>query len=119
MPRMTSSHGAITGLCTLALLLGGCAAAKPAQRVDAPPNAVGAVEPAAPVTQVLPNVLRLIMQDHRAGNIVAIYLWIGVGARYDGPGELGYAHFMEHMLFKGTDRWGPGHVDRAVEGIGG
>jgi zinc protease len=39
--------------------------------------------------------------------------------RYEAPDQLGYAHFQEHMLFKGTDRFGPGYVDRTVEGVGG
>jgi zinc protease len=72
-----------------------------------------------PSREVLPNGLRLIIQDHRAADIVAVYLWVGVGVRYERPDELGYSHFQEHMLFKGTDKWGPGYIDRAVEGVGG
>ena len=59
------------------------------------------------------------MQDHRAADIVAVYLYVGVGVRYERPDQLGYSHFQEHMLFKGTDKWGPGYIDRAVEGVGG
>jgi zinc protease len=118
----------------LVVLLGGCAAAPSApspappvavapsparaEPAPAPPRASGG-ELSPPVREVLPNGLRLIVQDHRAADIVAIYLWIGVGVRYDKPDELGYSHFMEHMLFKGTDKWGPGYLDRAVEGVGG
>jgi len=81
----------------------------PAPAADLPP----------PVRQVLPNGLRLIVQDHRAADIVAVYLYVGVGVRYERPDQLGYSHFQEHMLFKGTDKWGPGYIDRAVEGVGG
>jgi zinc protease len=119
MPRMFRLRRALLGAVVLACLLHGCAAA-PRTPPDTPTaKAAPAGELAAPVTQVLPNGLRLIVQDHRAGSIIAIYLWIGVGVRYDKPDELGYSHFMEHMLFKGTDRWGPGYIDRAVEGVGG
>ena len=59
------------------------------------------------------------MQDHRAADIVAVYLCVGVGVRYEKPDQLGYAHFQEHMLFKGTDTFGPGYIDRTVEGVGG
>ena len=69
--------------------------------------------------QVLPNGLRLIVQDHRAADVVAVYMYVGVGVRYERPDQLGYSHFQEHMLFKGTDKWGPGYIDRAVEGVGG
>jgi zinc protease len=68
---------------------------------------------------VLPNGLILIVQDHRAADITAVHLWVGVGVRDEAPQALGASHFQEHMLFKGTDRWGPGYIDRAVEGIGG
>ncbi len=101
--------GAIAGL---ALLASGCAAA--AARTAAPSG-----EPPAPVVQVLPNGLTLIVQDHRAADIVAVYLWVATGVRYERPDGLGYAHFQEHMLFKGTERFGPGYIDRTVEGIGG
>src|SRR4029453_2140958 len=72
-----------------------------------------------PGRQVLPNGLRLIVQDHRPADVVAVYLYVGVGVRYERPDQLGYSHFQEHMLFKGTDKWGPGYIDRAVEGVGG
>src|SRR5262249_54771320 len=106
---------------------GGCATSASTSSSTAPaaqrstPAAVSAStgELAPPVRQVLPNGLRLIAQDHRASNIVAIYMWVGVGVRYEKPDQLGYSHFMEHMLFKGTDKWGPGYLDRTVEGAGG
>jgi zinc protease len=83
------------------------------------PAAAGGGELPPPVRQVLPNGLRLIVQDHRAADIVAVYLYVGVGVRYERPDQLGYSHFQEHMLFKGTDKWGPGYIDRTVEGVGG
>ena len=46
-------------------------------------------------------------------------MWVASGVRDEAADQLGYAHFQEHMLFKGTDEWGPGHIDRAVEGVGG
>jgi zinc protease len=73
----------------------------------------------APIVQVLPNGLTLILQDHRAADIVAVYLWVATGVRYETPEGLGYAHFQEHMLFKGTDKFGPGYIDRTVEGQAG
>jgi zinc protease len=84
-----------------------------------PARAAASSMSTAPIRQVLPNGLRLIMQDHRAADIVAVYLYVGVGVRYERPDQLGYSHFQEHMLFKGTDKWGPGYIDRAVEGVGG
>jgi zinc protease len=109
-----------------ALLLGvvlalgaGCATAPPSTPVIVAAPAAPSGDLAPPTRTVLPNGMRLIYQDHRASDIVAVYLWVGVGVRYEKPDELGYAHFQEHMLFKGTDKWGPGYIDRAVEGVGG
>ena len=96
------------------LLLAGCAGSRPGSG----PGPVDADLP-APVRQTLRNGMRLIVQEHRAADIVALYLFVGTGSRYETPDQLGYAHFQEHMLFKGTDRFGPGHVDRVVEGLGG
>jgi zinc protease len=110
---------AVLGLCAL---LAGCASQPTGTPVlpTADPTATAARGELPPPTRtVLPNGLRLIYQDHRASDIVAVYLWVGVGVRYEKPDELGYAHFQEHMLFKGTDKWGPGYIDRAVEGVGG
>ena len=72
-----------------------------------------------PTRQVLGNRMRLIIQDHRAADVVALYLFVGVGGRDEAPTQLGFSHFQEHMLFKGTDTQPPGWVDRAVEGVGG
>jgi zinc protease len=100
-----------------ALLLTACAGS--GARSTPPAAGPADAELPPPVRQVLRNGMRLIVQDHRAADIVAIYLFIGVGVRHEAPDQLGYAHFQEHMLFKGTDRFGPGYVDRTVEGVGG
>ncbi len=94
----------------------GCAGSS-ARSGRLPPAADAELPP--PVRSVLRNGMRLIVQDHRASDIVAIYLFVGVGTRHETADQLGYAHFQEHMLFKGTDKFGPGHVDRVVEGVGG
>jgi len=50
---------------------------------------------------------------------VAVGLWVGVGGRYE-PAEIsGVAHFIEHMLFKGTVRRTAREISEAVEGVGG
>jgi zinc protease len=107
-------------LAGLTLLAAGVVATAGCARPPAPAAGGGAAAALpAPIREVLPNGLRLIVQEHRAAEIVAVHLWVGVGVRHETPDGLGYSHFMEHMLFKGTDRWGPGHVDRTVEGLGG
>jgi zinc protease len=69
--------------------------------------------------EVLPNGMRLIVQEHRAASTVAVHLWAGVGGRDEAIGERGFSHFAEHMLFKGTTTRPRGFVDREVEAVGG
>ncbi len=72
-----------------------------------------------PSREVLPNGTRLIIQEHHAADVVALHLWVGVGSRDEAPGEHGFSHFAEHMLFKGTETRGRGFVEQEVESIGG
>jgi zinc protease len=100
-----------------AALVAGCAGS--GSRSSQPAGRAAEADLSPPARSVLRNGMRLIVQEHRAADIVAVYLFVGVGVRYEAPDQLGYAHFQEHMLFKGTDRFGPGYVDRTVEGVGG
>jgi zinc protease len=100
------------GVCAMALLfytLSGCATATPGSRHGLP----------APIREVLPNGMRLIIQEHRAARTVAIHLWTGVGGRDEAVGERGFSHFAEHMVFKGTETRPRGFVESDVEAVGG
>jgi zinc protease len=105
--------------CATATSGGTPAASTPTARASAASGTAAKSGQTGPIREVLPNGLRLIIQDHRAADVVAVYMYVGVGVRYERPDQLGYSHFQEHMLFKGTDKWGPGYIDRAVEGVGG
>ena len=109
---MTSACRSVALAMALIVLAAGCAA-------TTKPAASAGSEPPPPVVAVLPNGLTLVVQEHRAADIVAVHLWVATGVRYEEPKGLGYAHFQEHMLFKGTDTFGPGYIDRAIEGTGG
>jgi predicted Zn-dependent peptidase len=50
---------------------------------------------------------------------VSVGIWIGVGSRYEPPGLNGVCHFIEHLLFKGTQRRTAQQISQAVEGVGG
>jgi zinc protease len=75
--------------------------------------------PREPVREVLPNGVVLIAQEHRASDVVALQLWMRMGGRDEAAGELGLAHYIEHMLFKGTPTRPPGSIDTVIEGFGG
>jgi zinc protease len=109
---MSSVRRSVVLAIALAVLLAACATRSGS-------SATAGSEPPAPVVETLPNGLTLVVQDHRAADIVAVHLWVATGVRFEDPKGLGYAHFQEHMLFKGTDTFGPGYIDRTVEGTGG
>ena len=73
----------------------------------------------APVRHVLPNGVRIIIQEFRSSEVVAVQLWVRAGGRDEAALELGLAHYLEHMLFKGTTTRPRGFVDRDVEAVGG
>lgn len=50
---------------------------------------------------------------------VTVDVWIKTGGRHEAPDVNGISHFLEHMVFKGTESIGPGDLDRAIEGRGG
>jgi zinc protease len=89
---------------------GGCSLARPAPRAAAAPH---------PARYVLPNGVPVIVEEHRASDVVALQLWVQAGARDERADELGLAHYLEHMLFKGTPSRPAGFVEREVEGVGG
>jgi len=74
---------------------------------------------AKPTREVLTNGVVLIVQEHRASDVVALQLWMRMGGRDEAPNELGLAHYIEHMLFKGTPTRPPGSIDTMIEGFGG
>jgi predicted Zn-dependent peptidase len=50
---------------------------------------------------------------------VSLGIWVGVGGRYEPEPVSGVSHFIEHLLFKGTQRRSAREISQAVEGIGG
>ena len=83
------------------------------------PSSSSSAAAPAPVRALLPNGMPVIVQEHRGSDVVALQLWVRAGARDETASELGLAHYLEHMLFKGTATRPPGFVDRDIEGVGG
>jgi len=50
---------------------------------------------------------------------VAAGVWIRAGSAHERPDEFGAAHLLEHLLFRGTTKRGPGEMDREIETYGG
>ncbi|MEL7510187.1 MAG: pitrilysin family protein [Cyanobacteria bacterium J06554_1] len=67
----------------------------------------------------LDNGLTVIHQEITTTPVVVVDVWIKAGARYEPDGWTGMAHFLEHMVFKGTEQILPGMFDAAIESRGG
>ncbi len=60
----------------------------------------------------------VVIQDNRAP-VVTHMVWYRTGAADEAPGHSGIAHFLEHLMFKGTDDIAPGEFSAIVEAQGG
>ncbi len=74
----------------------------------------------APVTTfMLDNGMEIVViEDHRAP-VVTHMVWYRAGAADEAPGKSGIAHFLEHLMFKGTKDIAPGEFSRIVAANGG
>lgn len=93
----------VTFLCSIALALPLSLNAAPAQKTH---------------EFHLDNGLKVIVrEDHRAP-IVVSQLWYKVGSSYEVAGNTGLSHALEHMMFKGSSKLGPGESSRVLRELG-
>ncbi|MEJ2325095.1 MAG: pitrilysin family protein, partial [Nitrospirota bacterium] len=80
-----------------------------------------AVSPASgEVTEhVLPNGLKVIVEEDHTMPLAVFQIWYRVGSKDEELGLTGISHVLEHMMFKGTDKYGPGDISRTVMRYGG
>src|SRR5438132_2032707 len=88
----------------LLVLVAGGAAAQSGERV---------------LASTLDNGLRWLLQEDHRSPIVSFQMWYRVGSRNEARGHTGIAHFLEHLMFKGTPAHGLGEFARLVEQNGG
>lgn len=68
---------------------------------------------------VLPGGLRIITEHVPGVRSVSFGIWAGVGSRDESPSMAGSAHFLEHLLFKGTPTREAVDIASAIEAVGG
>lgn len=72
------------------------------------------------ISKVLPNKLTLVTVNIPSFHTVTSFLVIRSGSRYENPKNNGIAHFLEHMVFKGTKSFdNTKDIAEAIEGVGG
>jgi zinc protease len=82
-------------------------------------SAQNAVTSAPPESFSLPNGLQVVViQDHRTP-VVTQMVWYKVGSADETPGKSGLAHFLEHLMFKGTAKHPAGEFSQTVLKVGG
>ena len=68
---------------------------------------------------VLPNGLVALVVPRRTAPIVSVQTWYRVGSREEEKGKTGLAHFLEHLMFKGTGELRRGDIDKVTLKNGG
>lgn len=72
-----------------------------------------------PTTFTLDNGLQVVVVENHRAPIVTHMVWYKVGSADETPGKSGLAHFLEHLMFKGTHTLKPGDFSKIVARIGG
>ena len=67
----------------------------------------------------LENGLAVLLKESRAAPVTTFWVWYRVGSRNEVPGITGIAHWAEHMLFKGSDAFPKGEIDKQIARNGG
>ena len=68
---------------------------------------------------VRPNGARLLLEEVPGARSAALGFFVGAGSRHETAAENGSAHFIEHMLFKGTHRRSAADLAMDMDAIGG
>ena len=68
---------------------------------------------------ILDNGLTVIVKEMPGTRVATVQIWVKAGSVYENTDEAGITHFIEHMIFKGTETRGPGELAGAIEGVGG
>ena len=73
----------------------------------------------APAIRALANGARVVTLNLADAPLVCVDFWCRAGSLFEGETESGMAHFLEHMVFKGSRRLEPGEFDLRIEALGG
>jgi predicted Zn-dependent peptidase len=70
-------------------------------------------------SEVLDCGIRLVTEPMTDVRSVSVGVWVGTGSRDEDDARSGASHFLEHLLFKGTDSWSAAAIAEAVDEVGG
>jgi len=69
--------------------------------------------------KVLKNGLKVLVKEDRRAPVMVSQIWYKVGASYEHDGITGLSHVLEHMMFQGTEKLGPGEFSKTIAENGG
>jgi zinc protease len=67
----------------------------------------------------LANGLEVVLAARAESPTASVWVWYRVGSKNEWPGVTGASHWVEHMLFQGSPKFGKGEIDRAIVEVGG
>jgi zinc protease len=67
----------------------------------------------------LKNGLAVLLIENHKSPVVSVQMWVKTGSADERKGEEGISHFIEHLVFKGTEKYGVGEIASTVEASGG
>lgn len=67
----------------------------------------------------LENGMEIVVVPNNRAPVVTHMVWYRVGAADEPPGKSGIAHFLEHLMFKGSLGFGPGEFSKTIRALGG
>jgi len=68
---------------------------------------------------VLPSGLRVVTEQMAGSRSAAVGMWVAVGSRDEPAPVAGAAHYLEHLLFKGTARRSAAAIAEEIDAVGG
>ncbi len=110
---------ALGALLSTGLLLGACSEEEDQGTALSTEPVLHGQGPGAPETFELTNGMQVVVIPDRRAPVVTHMVWYRVGAADEPEGMSGVAHFLEHLMFKGTDTIPPGEMSKIVARNGG
>src|SRR5512143_1939434 len=80
---------------------------------------VASGQPLKVTEKTLANGLKVLLREEHKAPVVTFQIWYKVGSRNERLGRTGLSHMLEHMMFKGTKKYGPKTFSQTVQRNGG
>ncbi len=72
-----------------------------------------------PELHTLPSGLKVLIEADSAAQTIAAGVFVATGARDEAPEQLGASHFLEHLMFKGSDQVSAAELNQRLDALGG